>query len=158
MNPGPLPPRLLAAVVFGGAALLLTGLWFGPVLVRRADGVSWLLYVGLPGIAAAVSGAVFGRPLAHPRGPANDGPAFLRGAGIALAALFLFAPLYATVVKAAEPGWTRVAGLTVLVLEFGGLALGWEVVLVGGLAGWGLHRLARRASPPGAAGCQANVR
>lgn len=151
MNPGRLPPRLLAAVAFGGAAVLLTGLWFGPVLVRRTDRVGWLLYVGLPGLAAAVSGAVFGRPLAHPRDPANGGPAFLRGAGIALAALFLFAPLYATVVKVTEPGWTSVAGLTILVLEFGGLALGWELVLVGGLAGWGLHRWARRASPPGGA-------
>ena len=151
MNPSRLPPRLLAAMVFGGAAVLMTGLWFGPVLVRRTDRVSWLLYVGLPGIAAAVSGAVFGRPLAHPRGPANDGQAFLRGAGIALAALFLFAPLYATVLKATEPGWTSVAGLTVLVLEFGGLALGWALVLVGGLAGWGLHRWARRVSPPAVA-------
>ena len=146
-NPSQVPPRSLAALVFGGAALLLTGLWFGPILVRSADPVSWLLYAGLPGIAAAVSGALLGRPLLRRRGPGGDGMAFLRGAAIALVALFLFAPLYASVVKVTEPGWTSVVGLTVLVLEFGALALGWALVLVGGLAGWGLHRWARRAPP-----------
>jgi len=150
-NHSQVPPRALAALVFGGAALLLTGLWFGPILVRRAEPVSWLLYAGLPGIAAAVSGGLLGRPLVCRRGPGGDGPAFLRGAAIALVALLLFAPLYAGVLKVTEPGWTSVAGLTVLVLEFGALALGWALVLVGGLAGWGLHRWARRAPPRTAA-------
>lgn len=150
-NASQVPPRLLAAFVFGSAALVLTGLWFGPVLFRRADAVSWLLYIGLPGIAAAVSGAVLGRPLVDPRNPATAGAALLRGAGIALVALLLFAPLYATVVGVTEPGWTSVLGLTLVVLEFGALALGWALVVVGSLVAWGLHRWARRASPSAAA-------
>lgn len=149
-NASQVPPRLLAAFVFGSAALVLTGLWFGPVLVRRADAVSWLLYVGLPGIAAAIAGAVLGRPLVQPRDPAAEGAALLRGAGIAVVALLLFAPLYASVVKVTEPGWTSVVGLTLIVLEFGALALGWALVLVGSLVAWGLHRWARRASPSAA--------
>jgi hypothetical protein len=139
-----IPPRALAALVFGGAALLLTGLWFGPILVRRVAPVSWLLYLVLPGMAAAVAGALLGQPLVRRRGPRGDGSAFLRGAAIALVALVLFAPLYAGVVEVTEPGWTSVVGLTGLVLEFGAVALGWALVLVGGLAGWGLHRWAGR--------------
>ncbi len=142
------PSRSLAAFVFGGTALVLTGLWFGPILVRRADPVSWLLYAGLPGVAAAASGAMLGPPLVRSSGPGGDRAAFLRGAGIALVALLLFAPLYAGVVKLTEPGWSSVVGLTVLVLEFGALALGWVLVLAGGLAGWALYRWGRRASVP----------
>jgi hypothetical protein len=146
-----IPPRALAALVFGGAALLLTGLWFGPILVRRVAPVSWLLYAILPGMAAAIAGALLGQPLVRRRVPGGGGSAFLRGAAIALVALVLFAPLYAGVVKVTEPGWTSVVGLTGLVLEFGVVALGWALVLVGGLAGWGLHRWAGRAPPPAAA-------
>lgn len=145
-----LPAPALCGLVFGGAALLLTGLYFGPILLRRTDAVSWLLYVALPGLAAAAAGAVLGPPLLRSRGPGGERAALVRGAGIALVALCLFAPAYAGMVKVIEPGWTSVVGLTVLVLEFGGLALGWAVVLVGGLVGWGLHRWAQRSSRPAA--------
>ena len=52
-------------------------------------------YAGLPGVAAAASGAMLGPPLVRSSGPGGDRAAFLRGAGIALVALLLFAPLYA---------------------------------------------------------------
>jgi hypothetical protein len=140
-----LPPRLLAGLAFGAAGMLLTALWFLPVLVRgHGDVVSWLLYVGLPGMAAAIAGAVLGHPLVRPSPPGGDGAAVLRGVAIATVALILFAPLYAWVLKWTEPGWTSVIGLTVLVLEFGALAMWWALAVVGGLVGWGLYRWSRR--------------
>ena len=143
-----LPPRLVSALVFALAGALLPGLWFAPVLVqRRGDGVSWLLYVGLPGAAAAIAGGLLGSPLVAPVARDREGAAALRGVGIAAAALVLFAPLYAWVLKWTEPGWTSVLGLTVLVLEFGALAMGWPVAAVGGLVGWGLYRWSLRRSP-----------
>jgi hypothetical protein len=141
-----LPPRLLAALAFGVAGMLLTALWFGPVLVTgRGNRVTWLLYVGLPGVAGAMAGALLGPPLVRPSSRGGDRAAVLRGVGIATTALVLFAPLYACVLKWAEPGWTSVMGLTVLVLAFGALAMWWALAVVGGLVGWGLYRWAGRS-------------
>jgi hypothetical protein len=138
-------PRVLAAVAFGGGGALLAALWFGPVLIGgHGDGVGWLLYVVLPGLAGAASGALLGSPLARPAGRGREGAAMGRGALVGAAALLVYAPLYAAVVKWAEPGWTSVLGLSLLVLEFGGIAVGWALVLVGGVVGWGLYRWALR--------------
>lgn len=140
-----LPPRLVSALVFAVAGILLPGLWFAPVLVPgRRDGAVWLLYVGLPGVAAALAGALLGSPLVVPVARNRDGAAVLRGAGVATAALVFFAPLYALVLKWTEPGWTSVLGLTVLVLGFSALAIWWPVAAVGGLVGWGLYRWSLR--------------
>jgi len=145
-GPQRLPPRVLAALVFGVAGMLLPALWFLPVLVTSRGGVSWLLYVWLPGAAGAMAGALLGRPLVRPTSQGHDGAAVVRGIAIATAALVLFAPLYASVVKLTEPGWTSVTGLTLLVLEFGTLAMGWGLAVVGGLVGWGLYRWSLRKS------------
>ncbi|HEX5386439.1 MAG TPA: hypothetical protein VFW66_07080 [Gemmatimonadales bacterium] len=112
--------------------------------------MSWLLYLGLPALAAAAAGALFGRPLVAPSGPGRDGAAMLRGAGIATVALIFFAPLYACVVKWTEPGWTSVVGLTLLVIFFAALAMWWALAAMGGLVGWALYRFSLRAGRPGA--------
>jgi hypothetical protein len=136
---------LISALVFALAGMLLPALWFAPVLVRaHGDQVSWLLYVGLPGVAAALAGGLLGSPLVVPTARGRDGAAMLRGAIIATAALVFFAPLYAGVVKWTAPGRTSVLGLTLLVLGFGALARWWAVARVGGLVGWVLYRWSLR--------------
>lgn len=140
-----LPPRVVSALTFGGAGMLPPSLWFVPALVtRHGDAVSWLLYLGLPGASGAIAGALLGRPLAAPAAPGRDGGAILRGVGIATAALLLFAPLYARVVKWTEPGWTSVLGLATAVLGVAALTLWWTLAAVGGLAGWLLYRWSLR--------------
>ena len=147
-RPTRLPPRLLAALVFGAAGMLVPALWFAPVLVTgHGDRTNWLLYAGLPGVAAATAGALLGVPLVRAPSPGRDRAAILRGASIAAVALILFAPLYAVVLRLAEPGWTSTLGLALMVLEFGALAVGWVLLLAGGLVGWGLYRWALRAPP-----------
>jgi hypothetical protein len=57
----------------------------------------------------------------------------------------LFAPIFATVVWWAEPGWNRVLGLTMLVLCFAFIAV-WRVVAgTGALTGWWLYWWAARS-------------
>ena len=140
-----LPPRVVSALTFGGAGMLPPALWFAPALVtRHGDAVSWLLYLVLPGASGAIAGALVGGPLAEPAAPGRDGGAILRGVGVATAALLLFAPLYACVVKWTEPGWTSVLGLATVVLGVAAITLWWTLAAVGGLAGWLLYRWSLR--------------
>ena len=80
--------RLWPAVAFGLAGVLVPAAWFGPVLAQSRNPVSLLLFLGLPGLAAAAAGALLGRPPVAP----------------------LFAPMFATVIKWTEPGRTTVRG------------------------------------------------
>jgi hypothetical protein len=72
------------------------------------------------------------------------GPAVAFGldAAIATVALMLFAPMFATVIKWTEPGWTSVASLSVLVLWFAFIAVWWMLAVVGAVVGWLLCRWA----------------
>ena len=54
----------------------------------------------------------------------------------------LFAPMFATVIKWTEPGWTSVASLSVLVLWFAFIAVWWMLAVVGAVVGWLLCRWA----------------
>jgi hypothetical protein len=134
--------RLRPAVAFGLAGVLASGAWFGPVLAESRNPVSFLLFLGLPGLAAAVAGALLGRPLVAPSRPRNGWWAARRGAAIATVALMLFAPMFATVIKWTEPGWTGVASLSVLVLWFAFIAVWWMLATVGAVVGWLLCRWA----------------
>jgi len=96
---------LCPTLAFGLAGVLTSGAWFGPVLAGSRNPVSFLLFLGLPGLAAAVAGALLGRPLVAPSRPRSGWWAARRGAGIATVALMLFAPMFATVIKWTEPGW-----------------------------------------------------
>ena len=139
-------PRLLSALTFGVAGLLLSALWFLPLIAPSHNPVVLVLYVGLPGLAAAVAGGL-GAPLLHPTRCGSGSWAALRGAGIALAALVVFAPLFALVLKWTEPGWSSLLSLTALILWFSLLAMGWAVVVVGALAGWLVWHQSQRVPP-----------
>jgi len=131
------PARALPGTLELAAAWFLTSIIHG-----GGDRVALLLYLGLPGLSGSLAGAAFGRPLLEPSGPGRDGPAALRGAAIATAALLLFAPLFAIVFKLTQPGQTNVIGLTVFVLGFSALALWWVLAAVGAFVGWSLYRWA----------------
>jgi hypothetical protein len=100
MDRFPRPPRLLTALAYGVAGMLLPVLWLGPALVTgRGNRLTLLLYVGLPGMAGAMAGALPGPPHLRPFSQGGDGAAVLREAGIATTALVICAPLYACVLK-----------------------------------------------------------
>ena len=141
---GWLRPRLLAAFAFGVAGSLLPATWFLPTIVRTQDPVALLLYVGLPGLAAAAAGAALGGPLLETSRLRDPGAAALRGAGVASVALLHFAPLFAIVFTWTAAGHTGIVGLTVLVLVFSLLAVWWVAAVVGAVVGVILHRLATR--------------
>ena len=141
-NPAVWWTRLWPALAFGLAGVLVSAGWFLPVLARSRNPVSFLLFLGLPGVTAAVAGALMGRPLVAPSRPRSDWWAARRGAAIATVALMLFAPMFAAVIKMTEPGWTSVVGLTMLVLWFAFLAAWWVLVAVGAVVGWLLYRWA----------------
>jgi len=132
-------PRLVGAVAFGVAGLLVASAWFFPAVIHGADPVVALLYLVLPWLSATVSGAIFGpRVLAAGRKRAMTGA--LWGAGTSTASIFLFAPLFAAVISWTERGWTNVPGLALLVLWWGLIAVGWPIACVGALVGWALSR------------------
>jgi hypothetical protein len=134
--------RLWAAVAFGLAGVLVPAGWFGPILAGSRNPVSFLLFLGLPGVAAAVAGALLGRPLVAPSRPRSGCWAARRGAVIATVALMLFAPMFATAITWTEPGWTSVVSLGVLVLWFAFMAVWWVLAAVGAAVGWVLYRWA----------------
>lgn len=147
MSPDParhLRPRLLAGLGFGAAGLLLSAAWFLPVVARSMVGLT--LYVALPGLAAAVAGGILGAPLLDPARCRSGAGAALRGAGTSLAALVIFAPLFALGIKWTEPGWTSLLGLAWLTLAGSLIAVGWVVAAVGALVGWLVWRRMSRPS------------
>jgi hypothetical protein len=138
---------LWPAVAFGLAGMLVSAAWFLPVLLPSRNLVAFVLFVGLPGFAAAGAGALFGRPLVASSRPRSGWWAARRGALVATVALGLFAPMFAVGIKWTEPGWTSVAGLTVLVLWGAFLAAWWVLAAVGALVGVVLHGGAATTAP-----------
>ena len=139
-------PRLFAALIFGAAGLLLAAAWFLPVVVPSRRPVGFVLYIVLPGVAAGVAGGLLGAPLLDPASCRSGASAAFRGAATALAALVIFAPLFAFGIKWTEPGWSSPLGLAWLVLTVGLLAVGWMVAVVGAGAGWLVWRQMRKSA------------
>ncbi len=137
-------PRLFTALVFGAAGLLLAAAWFLPVVAPSRRPVAFMLYIVLPGVAAGLAGGLLGAPLLDPSKCRSGASAALRGAATSLAALVIFAPLFAFGIKWTEPGWTNPLGLAWLVLMVGLLAVGWMVAVVGAGAGWLVWRQMRK--------------
>ncbi len=127
--------RWVSALVFGVAGMLLPALWFLPIASHVRDPATAILYVGLPGVSAAIAAAI-GAPLLDPGRCRNAGRAALSGTAIALASILIFAPLFAVGIKWTEPGWHNVLGLAMLTVFFSVIAIGWAVALVGAVAGW----------------------
>lgn len=144
------PLRIRAAAVFGAAGAVFSLVIFFPLIIRGAIGTGLLLFVVCPAIAGAGGGAVVGRALlAAPRAGAAVRAAFI-GAGAGLVAMALFAPLYALGIVTTEPGWSGIAGLTLLTFEMELLAFGLPILGVSAGVGWLLYRRAlRRSASPG---------
>jgi len=127
---------------FGIAGTMLSVLWWIPVIFHAAGALPVLLFIGLPGISAALAGWAFGKPLidsAH-----RPGIAALRGTAIGSAALVLFAPIFATVYVWTSPPTEHwgIPGLALLVLLGSIVAVWWLVAAIGAAVGWALSRLA----------------
>jgi len=144
-------PRTSAMLGFGLIGAALSVVWWTPVIFHARGVRLFLLFVGTPGISAAVAGWILGKPLFEPArycGPIN---AALRGAGIASLALLLFAPLFASVyvwTQASYEHWS-ILNLTLLMLIGSAFVIWWLVAIVGALAGWALSRLASYARAGG---------
>ena len=139
-------PRAAAAVGFGAAGTALAAFWYLPLTIQgRHPVLHSLLFVVLPGLAAAAAGAALGRWLVRPARLSPGGTAALRGAGIATVALLIFAPLFASLFALTGPGPERwnVLGLTALLLEGGALAAWLPSAAIGAGVGWLLYRLGR---------------
>jgi hypothetical protein len=135
-------PRAAAAVSFGAVGSVIPATWFLPSVLSRRDGVALLLFVVVPGMAAALAAALVGAPLCDPARIISQRHAVVRGVAVATLALAIFAPMFAAFFAYTAPGRTNVLGMVILVLTFSMLAIGGIAALVGGAVGWLLHHVA----------------
>ncbi len=140
-------PRTVAALAFGLAGLVLPAAWFLPATLHAKSPVyHTLLFVGVPGAAAAIAGAALGGAILRPAPRAGPGRAALRGALVATVALALYCLLFSVALALTEPGPGRwnVLGLTALMLEGSALAAWLPAAALGAGVGWTLFLLGRR--------------
>jgi hypothetical protein len=106
----------------------------------------FVLFIGTPGVSAALAGWTLGKPLLDPARIYTPKNAALRGAIIGSFGLLLFAPLFATLYVWTEPAneHANILGLAVVLLIGGAVAVWWQVALIGAAVGWALHRLASK--------------
>ena len=137
-------PRVSAALGFGAAGTTLSLVWWAPVIFQARGVLPFVLFIGTPGVSAAVAGWALGKRLLNSARVCGPRSAALWGMAIASLALLLFAPLFATLYVWTQPAtehWS-ILGLTFLVLVGGVLTVWWLVALTGGAVGWALYRLA----------------
>ena len=137
-------PRATAALGFGAAGTALAMLWWGPVIVHARGALPFVLFIGIPGISAAVAGCTLGKPLFDPVRLRGPGRAALWGAAVGSLALLLFAPLFAVVYVWTEPPnehW-NILGLALMVLMGSAIAVWWLVAAISAAVGWALYRVA----------------
>jgi hypothetical protein len=104
----------------------------------------FVLFIGTPGVSAALAGWTLGKPLLDPARIYTPTNAALRGTIVASLGLLLFAPLFAALYVWTEPATehANILGLAVILLVGGAVAVWWQVALIGAAVGWALHRLA----------------
>jgi hypothetical protein len=56
-------PRTSAALGFGAAAPALSVLWWSPVIFQSRNLLPFVLFIGVPGLFAAIAGCLFGKSL-----------------------------------------------------------------------------------------------
>ena len=137
-------PRTLTALGFGAAGSGLSILWWSPVIFQGRGLLLFVLFIGTPGVSAAVAGWIFGKTLFDGARVSGPRSAALWGMVIASLALLLFAPLFATfyvLIQPATEHWDIVS-LTFLILLGSAVAIWWLVALAGAAVGWALYRLA----------------
>ena len=136
-------PRTSAAFGFGAAGTALCVLLWGP-LIFQAQGVRpFVLFIGTPGVSAAVAGWALGKWLLDSARVCRPRTAALRGAVIGSLALLLFAPLFAIVYVLTQPATEHwdIASLTFLLLVGSAFVIWLRVTLIGAAFGWVLYRL-----------------
>jgi hypothetical protein len=129
---------------FGIVGTMLSILWWTPVIFHAAGMLPVVLFIGLPGISAALAGCAFGKPLIDSTRGDRPRIAALRGTAIGSAALVLFAPMFAAVYVWTSPPtehWS-IPGLALLVLLGSIVTVWWLVAAIGAAVGWALSRLA----------------
>ncbi len=99
-------PRVATAVNFGVAGSVVPASWFLPSVPSRRDGVALVLYVVVPGVAAALAGT----PLRGPARTISQGNAVVWGAAVATLALVIFAltrsqPCLPALLRGAQTFW-----------------------------------------------------
>jgi hypothetical protein len=136
-------PRASAAIGFGVAAATYSALLWGPRIFPAKDALLFALFIGVPGVSAAVTGWILGAPLLD-KNRCTSVRAALRGAAIGSVALLFFAPLFATIYAWTKPATeqSNILGLTAVLLIGGAFAVWWQVALIGAAVGWALYRLA----------------
>jgi hypothetical protein len=134
-------------MAFGLAGTALPAVWFLPTVLSRWDRGALVLFICLPGVAAATAGALVGAAICDPTKRISSQGAVLRGAGVATLALVIFAPMFSVLFASTSPGQTGILGLALMVLIFSAVAIWWLAALVGGVVGWLLHRC-RSDVPP----------
>ena len=137
-------PRLLLALIFGGAGIFAATLWWAPVIFQARGAVTFGLFILLPGGCAAISAGLIGKPLLDAESAPRSRRPALRGALIGTLGLALFAPLFSTLYVLTEPAnehW-NVFGLMMLVFMGAMVAAWWLVALVGAVVAWAVHRFA----------------
>ena len=103
----------------------------------------FVLFIGTPGVSAAITGWALGKWLFDSARVCRPSSTALRGAVIGSLALLLYAPLFATVYVLTQPATEHwdITSLTFLIL-IGSVFVIWiRVALIGAAIGWMLHRL-----------------
>lgn len=119
-------------------------LWWSPVTFQGRGVLPFVLFIGTPGISAALAGWILGKPLLDPMRMSSPRNAAIRGAAIASFALLLFAPLFATLYVWTQPvteHWS-ILNLTFLVLIASALTAWFKVALAGAAVGYALYYVA----------------
>ena len=136
-------PRTSAALGFGAAGTTLCLLLWGPLIFQAQGARPYVLFIGTPGVSAAIAGWTLGNWLLNSARACRPGSAALRGAVIGSLALLLYAPLFATVYVLTQPATEHwdIASLTFLMLVGSAFVIWLRVALIGAAIGWALHRL-----------------
>jgi hypothetical protein len=139
-------PRTSAAFGFGAAGTALCLLLWGPLIFQARGVRPFVLFIGTPGVSAAVAGWALGKWLLDSARVCRPRTAALRGAVIGSLALLLFAPLFATIYVLTQPATEHwdIASLTFLLLIGSAFVIWLRVALIGAAVGWVLYRLISR--------------
>lgn len=136
-------PRASAALGFGAAGTVLSLLLWSPLIFQARGVLPFVLFIGTPGVSAAVAGWALGKWLLNSTRVCRPRSAALRGAVIASLALLLFAPLFATVYVLTQPATEHwdIASLTFLLLVGSAFVIWFRVALIGAAVDWVLYHL-----------------
>jgi hypothetical protein len=116
----------------------------GPLIFQAQGMRPFVLFIGTPGVSAAIVGWALGKWLLDSARVCRPRTAALRGAVIGSLALLLFAPLFATVYVLTQPATEHwdIASLTFVLLVGSAFVIWLRVALIGAAVGWVLYRLA----------------